>query len=482
MITSLKNPRVAEALKLRKRGLREDRRQFLVEGPQAVGEAIGRRPGGALSVLFHTPAEGLHPVVGRARDAGVPLVEVSEEVVRHLTSTVTPQGLVGVAGFVDVSLAELPADVSLAAVLYEVRDPGNAGTVLRSADAAAADAVVFTGSSVDVYNPKTVRSSAGSLFHLPVVRDAAVQDAVTELKNRGLAVYAATAAGDRDLYSLDLAAPAAFLFGNEAWGLPDEVAALADASVRVPISPRAESLNLAAAASVFLFEAVRQRTAGGADLASLVAGAAHDIRSPLTAARGFATTLVSRWRTMGDEDREAMLRAIAHDAGRMNAILRELVDAARATTGHLELSPERVELGEVVRAAVEAVAVRPDFPAVDTRIDEGRALVDRARLQGAVEAMLEAAAWWGEEGPIRLEVGSRSRSSGNAVDVEVSRESTSLTRDEAAALLAPRRAGSGGGSKLGLFVARAVAEAHGGTLTVDVEGGIRLRLVLPGGG
>jgi len=471
VITSLKNPRVAEALKLRKRGLREARREFLVEGPQAIGEAVLR----GLSVLFYTPDEGLHPVIGRAREAGVPLVEVSEDVVRHLTSTVTPQGLVGVARFVDVPLSELPADPTLAAVLHAVRDPGNAGTVLRSADAAGADLVVFTSSSVDVYNPKAVRSSAGSLFHLPVVREAPVEEAVAKLRTRGLAVYAATAAGDQDLFGLDLAAPSAFLFGNEAWGLPEEVASLADATVRVPISHRAESLNLAAAATVCLFEAVRQRRAPVADLASLVAGAAHDIRSPLTAVRGFATTMLSRWASMRDEDREAMLGAIAADAGRMNAVLRDLVDAARAATGRLELSRERREVSDLVRHAVEAASARPEFPAVEWEASPGTVLADPVRVQGALEAMLEAAAWWGEEGPIRL----TARASGDTVEIQVSRAGTRLTADEAAALLAPRAAGSGRGSKLGLFVARAVAEAHGGALTAGVDGGIGLHLTLP---
>jgi len=480
VITSLKNPRVAEALKLRKRGLREARREFLVEGPQAAGEAIG--PGGGLSVLFHTSDEGLHRVVGRARAAGVPLVEVSDEVVRHLTSTVTPQGLVGVARFVDVPLAELPPDLPLAVVLHAVRDPGNAGTVLRSADAAGAGAVVFTSSSVDVYNLKAVRSSAGSLFHLPVVREVSVEDAVAELRGRGLAVYAATAGGDRDLYSLDLTGPVAFLFGNEAWGLPEEVAALADATVRVPISPRAESLNLAAAATVCLFEAVRQRVggpadAGGAvDLAALVAGAAHDIRSPLTAVRGFASTLLARWSGMRDEDREAMLGAIDPDAGRMNAVLRELVDAARAATGRLELSPDRVEPSELIGRAVGAVSARHEFPEVEWDVDAPSLLADRVRLQGAVEAMLEAVAWWAEEGSIRVQARRRDGS----IEVEVARAGTRLTAREADDLLAPRAAGSGGGSKLGLFVARAVAEAHGGTLTAAVDGGLAFRLVLPG--
>src|SRR5690606_32906171 len=146
-------------------------------------------------------------------------------------------------------------------------DPGNAGTVVRAADAAGADAVVLAGESVDVHNPKVVRSTAGSLFHLPVVTGVSLADALAALRGAGLPVLAADGAGDLDLDDLldvagaddasrpavDLAAPTAWVFGNEAWGLPVEDRALADAVVRVPIRGRAESLNLATAATVCLY-------------------------------------------------------------------------------------------------------------------------------------------------------------------------------------------------------------------------------------
>ena len=165
MITSVRNPKVAAAAKLRKRAHRDRERRFLVEGAQAVGEAVD-----SLETLFFT---GPNAVVETAMAAGVALIEVSAEVMERLTSTVTPQGLVGVAPFLDVPLDGLSRELGCVAVLCAVRDPGNAGTVLRSADASGADAVVFTSESVDVYNPKTVRASAGSLFHLPVVRGVA---------------------------------------------------------------------------------------------------------------------------------------------------------------------------------------------------------------------------------------------------------------------------------------------------------------------
>ena len=192
----------------------------------------------------------------------MPVREVADDAMAALAETVTPQGLVGVATFVDVTLAELvSAPPRLVAVFAAVRDPGNAGTVLRAADAAGADGVVFTDSSVDPYNGKCVRASAGSLFHLPVVLGPSAASTVEALRGAGVTVLAT--AGDADL-DLDTAVdegrlerPTAWLFGNEAWGLPPEVQALADATVRIPIYGRAESLNLAAAAAVCLYASAR---------------------------------------------------------------------------------------------------------------------------------------------------------------------------------------------------------------------------------
>jgi TrmH family RNA methyltransferase len=182
-----------------------------------------------------------------------------------LAQTVTPQGLVGVAEVRSVSLAAvLDAAPKLVAVLAHARDPGNAGTILRTADAAGADAVVFPDESVDPYNPKCVRSTAGSLFHLPVVDGGAIPETVAALRTSGLRVLATSGTGQTELYDTDLRGPTAWLFGNEAHGLPDDVLALADERVRVPVYGRAESLNLGHAAAVCLYASARgQREAGG---------------------------------------------------------------------------------------------------------------------------------------------------------------------------------------------------------------------------
>ncbi|MDQ0814391.1 TrmH family RNA methyltransferase [Streptomyces sp. B3I7] len=274
MLISPRSPRVGAARRLGRRNFRGKERLFLAEGPQAVREAAGHRGAGGeatLVELFATPdaVERYPDIVGAAREAGARVHLAGEEVIADISTTVTPQGLVGVCRFLDTPFAEiLAARPRLVAVLAHVRDPGNAGTVLRCADAAGADAVVLTDASVDLYNPKAVRASVGSLFHLPVAVGVGVERAVGGLRDAGVRILAADGAGDDDLDDeLDkgtMGTPTAWVFGNEAWGLPEETRALADAVVRVPIHGRAESLNLATAAAVCLYASARaQRAAGG---------------------------------------------------------------------------------------------------------------------------------------------------------------------------------------------------------------------------
>jgi TrmH family RNA methyltransferase len=265
--TSVRSPRLKAARRLTKRAFRQRARAFLAEGPQAVTEAFGS--GAPVTELFVTAeARARHAgLVTAMAQAGIPVHLVSGEVMAELAQTVTPQGLLAVCAFVDVPLADALAGAGplrLAAVLASVRDPGNAGTVLRTADAAGAQAVIFSDASVDPYNGKCVRASAGSLFHVPLAAGVPPARAVAALRSAGLRVLAADARGGRTLDELtpaELAAPTAWIFGNEAWGMPSELLALADESVAVPIYGRAESLNLATAAAVCLYACARaQRT------------------------------------------------------------------------------------------------------------------------------------------------------------------------------------------------------------------------------
>ena len=260
------SPRLKAARRLNKRAFRQRERAFLAEGPQAVAEAF--HCGAQVTDLFVTvPARTRHrDLVAAIAAAGIPVHVVSGEVMDELAQTVTPQGLLAVCGFVDVPLAEIArAAPTLIALLANVRDPGNAGTVLRTADAAGAHAVVFADASVDPYNGKCVRASAGSLFHLPVVAGTRLEEAVVTLREAGLRIVAADGRAGRSLDDPEvqarLAGPTAWMFGNEAWGLPPELVALADEPVAVPIYGRAESLNLAAAAAVCLYASARAQQA-----------------------------------------------------------------------------------------------------------------------------------------------------------------------------------------------------------------------------
>jgi RNA methyltransferase, TrmH family len=246
------NARVKDARKLSRRSVRADRRLFLADGPNAVTEALAA-PGCVVEV-FATPA-ATERYADLAGSAPVWTV-VDDRALAALSDAVTPAGLVAVCRFLDTSM---PADARLLAICVEIRDPGNAGTVIRCADAAGADGVVLAGDSVDAYNPKTVRASAGSLFHVPVSQGPDPYAAVRAAQDAGLQVLAADGGGEVDLHAAGdlLRAPTAWLFGNEARGLPGELAAAADHRVRIPVHGRAESLNLSTAAALCLYESAR---------------------------------------------------------------------------------------------------------------------------------------------------------------------------------------------------------------------------------
>jgi TrmH family RNA methyltransferase len=258
-----RTPRVVAARRLTKRSGRSAAGRFLAEGAQAVREALQHGVGHELFVTkpaAHRNAD----LVRAARAAGVTVSEITERAAAALSETVTPQGVIAVCDLVDVPLeTALAGQPHLVAVLYGVADPGNAGTVIRVADAAGADAVLLAGDTVDPHNGKCVRASAGSLFHLPIARARDSEDVLSACRAAGLRLVAADgyAGVDLDDAEDELARPTAWVFGSEAHGLPADVLASVDASLRVPIHGHAESLNLATAAAVCLYLTVRaQRT------------------------------------------------------------------------------------------------------------------------------------------------------------------------------------------------------------------------------
>jgi TrmH family RNA methyltransferase len=256
--------RVKAARRLARRNSRDELRLFLAEGTKALAEAL--LLDGCVVEVFATPraSEEHAELRRRVESLGLPWQPATDAALAGLAGAVTPQGVVAVCRQLDVPLADVVGG-DLLVICADVRDPGNAGTIIRTADAAGASAVVLAGHSVDAYNAKTVRATVGSLFHVPLALEPDPAVAVRVAREAGYRVVAADGAGEVDLFSAGelLDGRVAWLFGNEAWGLPDDLAALADHRVAIPIRGRAESLNLATAAAVCLYasaEAARRRT------------------------------------------------------------------------------------------------------------------------------------------------------------------------------------------------------------------------------
>ena len=256
MLIDPKANKVRGVAKLTKKDARSSTGLFLLEGPQGLKEALNRPK--LIVELFATEdaVERYPDLFERAESARIEVQLVSEPVLKALTDTTAPQGVVAVCEQLHSDLEDIiAAKPRLVALLANIRDPGNAGTVLRAADAAGADAVIFSSNSVDVYNPKVVRSTTGSVFHVPFAIDVPIEDAIAALKSAGLQVFAANGGGT-EIPSLGdevLAKPTAWVFGNEAWGFEQSTLDLVDQEVAVPLYGAAESLNLATAASICLY-------------------------------------------------------------------------------------------------------------------------------------------------------------------------------------------------------------------------------------
>ncbi len=256
------------ARRLLRRKERQSARRFLAEGRQATSEAL-RREGTVLELIVADDSVGRHgDLLTAASEAGISIAVAPTRAITELSGTVTPQGLVAVCQMVDMPTDKALAGTPRLVVLCDqIRDPGNLGTVIRCADGFGANAVLVSRDSVDVYNPKTVRASVGSLFHLPLAVEVSLAEAVGRGRDSGLQVFGTDAAAPCTINDLarsgELARPTLWVMGNEAWGLQPDDAALLDRLIALPIYGRAESLNLSTAAAVFLYASA---TAQNADL------------------------------------------------------------------------------------------------------------------------------------------------------------------------------------------------------------------------
>ncbi len=257
---AFRHKRVQRLRRLVDRGsFRDSERAFVLEGAKLVTEALDAgTPVESLYLAAGARSASVDGVVARAVAAGVRVFDLAPGVIERVAATVTPQPVLAIARTVDVDLADL-AGADLVVVCVDVRDPGNLGTVLRSAEAAGVGGIICCDGSVDVYNPKCVRASAGSLFHTRVVARGEPVNVLGTLGGWGLRRLG-TRPGDGDpYYRVDLTAATALVLGNEANGLPAPAAAALDGWITIPMAGRSESLNVGMAAAVLCFEAARQR-------------------------------------------------------------------------------------------------------------------------------------------------------------------------------------------------------------------------------
>lgn len=265
-ITSIKNPLVKRIRSLvSDRDQREQERKLVVEGIRMIEEVLAA--GVPIDVLLYDPDVSAHPraaaALAASRRRDVRLVQASSHVVAACSQVETPQGLVAVVAKPAVALAQVAGRPDqLTVVADRIQDPGNLGTMIRIADAAGATGVIVTRGSVDPTNPKAVRATMGSLFHLPVV-EAAAEDAIATLRAHRVRILIADQHGAIEYTAASYRRPVALVLGNEGEGVDAPWREVAEAAVRIPLYGRAESLNVAVAAGLLLYEANRQGTSGG---------------------------------------------------------------------------------------------------------------------------------------------------------------------------------------------------------------------------
>lgn len=264
MIESPKNEKIRLYRRLRKRNFRYREGKFLVEGVQCVAEAIMSPQAPECLICNERGMEAMEAYADVIRTRSIPCYSASDDVIAGLSDTVTPQGIIAVSPLLHVGLEEIVGEAPATILIADrVRDPGNLGNMVRIVDAAGAGGMVVCSESADLYNAKTVRSTAGSLFHIDIAVDEDIHTTLRVLKEAGYNIFAADAHSGTSMWEAEWPPRLALVMGNEAWGIPQDEADLADGLVRVPVLGQAESLNVSAATAVLLYEIARRRNEEG---------------------------------------------------------------------------------------------------------------------------------------------------------------------------------------------------------------------------
>ena len=261
MLTSTENPKVKYFNSLRSNKPRKTSGKFLVEGLHLVSEAI---QAGLLDRVIYSEkiletSEG-KSLIGKMISSGIPNEEANWHVIRHLSDVETPQGIIASVKpkAVDIGILFESSD-PLIVVACGIQDPGNLGTIIRTADAAGCSGIILTRGTVNPYNDKVIRASSGSIFHLNIVKIDDIIEVVSALKRRGIKVISTVVGAEKEYYSVDYNGPVAVMIGSESKGLPAEIERQTDISVSIPMIGKAESLNAAVSCAIILYEALRQR-------------------------------------------------------------------------------------------------------------------------------------------------------------------------------------------------------------------------------
>lgn len=259
-LTGLQNPIVKAAAQLKQKKYRREQGLFLAEGLRTVEEAVAADA--VDSIFYKVDAdERIGTVVAEAEAQGAKSYCVSERVLTKIADTETPQGVIALCKIKENSFDELLLQKKLLLVLDRISDPGNLGTILRTADAAGAVGVVLLAGCADVYAPKTVRATMGSVFHIPIVSGIEEESFVSSAHKAGYQVLVTCLDGLENLYDADLSGSLALVMGNEIKGVSEGLLAAADKRIYIPMAGRAESLNVSVASGIVLFEALRRKLA-----------------------------------------------------------------------------------------------------------------------------------------------------------------------------------------------------------------------------
>ena len=260
-ITSASNPKIKEALDIKNKRSKYKHAAFIVEGPHLIEMALAS--GHQIKEVFFTSAFSAkkdgQKILREIRKKTDELFEVTEQIMNKLADTETPQGIIATASYAEKNLEEIRfKSVPLIVAVDGVQEPGNLGAIIRTSDAAGADAVIILKGTCDVFMQKTIRATAGSIFNIPIIY-AGTDKFLEWLKSNGIMLIATVLDSDKSIFDTGLKKPIAFVFGNEAHGVSNEIKRKADLILKIPIYGKAESLNVSASAAVCLYEAVRQR-------------------------------------------------------------------------------------------------------------------------------------------------------------------------------------------------------------------------------